>query len=79
MVNRVSMLLAIWRKLIREADLTVLVTKRQKEPGTGERWRLRFHNHNARFPSSSVSVFEISKSRFLTLEEIHFNYQLPTR
>jgi len=64
MVNSASTPVAMWRKLIKEADLTILRIKRQQEPGTGEKWRLRFHGHNARFPSSSVSVFEISKVSF---------------
>jgi hypothetical protein len=36
-VNSASTPLAIWRKLIKEADLTVLRIKRQEEPGTGEK------------------------------------------
>jgi hypothetical protein len=42
MVNSASTPLAMWRKLIKEADLAVLKAKRQQEPRTGEKWRLRF-------------------------------------
>jgi len=54
-------LLQWWRKLIKEADLTVLSAKRLEDPRNKEKWRLRFHNHNTRFPSSSISVFDVSK------------------
>ncbi len=47
MVNSASTPLAMWRKLIKEADLTVLSAKRLEDPGNKEKWRLRFHNHNA--------------------------------
>ena len=61
MVNSASTLLAMWRKLVKEADLTVLKAKRKQEPRAGDKWRLRFHNHNARMPTSSTAIFEISK------------------
>jgi hypothetical protein len=61
MVNSASTPLAMWRKLIKEADLIVLSAKRLEDPRNKEKWRLRFHNHNARFPSSSISVFDVSK------------------
>jgi hypothetical protein len=61
MVNSASTPLAMWRKLIKEADLTGQSAKRLEDPRNKEKWRLRFHNHNARFPSSSVSVFDVSK------------------
>jgi hypothetical protein len=65
MVNSASTPLAMWRKLIKEAGFTVLNVKRAQECGNKEKWRHRFHNHNARFPSSSVDVFEVSKVSFL--------------
>lgn len=65
MVNSAGTPLAMWRKLIKDADLTVLNVKRAQECGNKEKWRLRFHSHNARFPSSSVGVFEVSKVSFL--------------
>lgn len=61
MLNSASTVLAAWRALIKEADLTVLRDKRLEEPTSGDKWRLRFHNYNAKPPSSSISVFEISK------------------
>lgn len=61
MLNSASTVLAAWRALIKEADLTVLRDKRREEPISGDKWRLRFHNYNAKPPSSSISVFEISK------------------
>jgi hypothetical protein len=64
MLNSATTVLAMWRKLVKEADLTVLREKRQREPGTADKWRLRFHNHNARFPTSSTTIFDVSKVRF---------------
>lgn len=61
MLNSASTVLAAWRALIKEANLTVLRDKRREEPTSGDKWRLRFHNYNAKPPSSSISVFEISK------------------
>jgi hypothetical protein len=61
MLNSASMVLAMWRKLVKEADLTVLKAKRQQEPRAGEKWRLRFHGHTARMPTSSIAIFEISR------------------
>jgi hypothetical protein len=61
MVNSASTPLAMSRKLIKEGDLTVLGSKRLEDPRNKEKWRLRFHNHNARFPSSSISVLDGSK------------------
>jgi hypothetical protein len=37
MVNSASTPLVMWRKLIKEADLTVLKIKRQQEPRTGKK------------------------------------------
>lgn len=59
-LNNASTVLAMWRKL-EEADLTVLKAKRQQEPRAGNKWRLRFHGHNARLPTSSIAIFEISR------------------
>jgi hypothetical protein len=61
MLNIASSVLAAWRALIKEADLTVLHEKRLRESNPGDKWRLRFHNYNAKPPSSSIGVFEISK------------------
>lgn len=61
MVDSASTPLAMWRKLIKKAGLTVLRVKRLEDPRNKEKWRLRFHNHNVRFPSSSISVFDVSK------------------
>lgn len=61
MLNCASSVLAAWRALVKEADLTVLKEKRVQEPTSGDKWRLRFHSYNAKPPSSSISVFEISK------------------
>jgi hypothetical protein len=40
MVNSASTVLAMWRKLVKEADLTVLKAKRHQEPRAGDKWRL---------------------------------------
>ena len=40
MVNSASTLLAMWRKLVKEADLTVLKAKRKQDPRAGDKWRL---------------------------------------
>lgn len=61
MLNSASLVLAAWRALIKEADLTVLHEKRLRESNSGDKWRLRFHNYNAKPPSSSIGVFKISK------------------
>jgi hypothetical protein len=61
MVNSASTVLAMWRKLVKEADLTVLKAKRKQEPWAGDKWRLRFHGHTARSPTSSIATFEISR------------------
>jgi hypothetical protein len=61
MLNSASTVLAMWRKLVKEADLTVLEAKRKQEPRAGDKWRLRFHDHNARMPTSSTAIFEISR------------------
>lgn len=61
MLNSATTVLAMWRKLVKEADLTVLRARRQQQPGTADRWRLRFHNHNARFPTSSTAIFDVSR------------------
>jgi hypothetical protein len=61
MLNSASTVLAMWRKLVKEADLTVLEAKRKQEPQAGDKWRLRFHDHNARMPTSSTAIFEISR------------------
>ena len=60
-LNSASTVLAMWRKLVKEADLTVLEAKRKQEPRSGDKWRLRFHGHNARMPTSSITIFEISR------------------
>ena len=60
MLNHASSLLAMWRKLIKEADMTVLKTKRQQEPAKSDVWRLRFHDHKARLPRSSATTYDIS-------------------
>lgn len=65
MVNSASTPLAMRRKLVEEADLTVRNVKRAHECRNKEKWRLGFHSHNARFPSSSVGTFEASKVSFL--------------
>jgi hypothetical protein len=36
MLNSASTVLAMWRKLVKEADLTVLEAKREQEPGSGD-------------------------------------------
>jgi hypothetical protein len=61
MLNCASSVLAAWRALVKEADVTVLNNKRLQEPNAGDKWRLRFHSYNAKPPSSSISIFEISK------------------
>jgi hypothetical protein len=61
MVNSASTALAMWRKLVKEADLTVLEAKRRQEPRAGDKWRLRFHGHTARMPTSSTATFEVSR------------------
>jgi hypothetical protein len=61
MVNSASTVLAMWRALVKEADLTVLKAKRTQEPRANNKWKLRFHDHNARMPTSSTAIFEISK------------------
>ncbi|KAF2277290.1 uncharacterized protein EI97DRAFT_441364 [Westerdykella ornata] len=61
MLNSASTVLAAWCALIKEADLMVLRDKRQEEPTSDDKSRLRFRNYNAKPPSSSISVFEISK------------------
>jgi hypothetical protein len=58
MLNCASSVLAAWRALVKEAALR---SKRAQEPSPGDKWRLRFHNYNAKPPSSSIGVFEISK------------------
>ena len=65
MLNSATTLLGMWRKLVKEADLTVLKEKRQREPGDQDRWRLRFHAQNARYPSSSSTTYEVSQVRAL--------------
>ena len=65
MLNCVSLILAAWRALAKEADLPVLNEKRKQEPTLGDKWRLRFHNYNAKPPSLSISVFKISKVSIL--------------
>jgi hypothetical protein len=37
MVNSASTLLVMWRKLVKEADLTVLKAKRKQEPRAGDK------------------------------------------
>jgi hypothetical protein len=61
MLNYASLVLAVWRGLVKEADLTVLKEKRIEEPTSRDKWRLQFHSYNAKLPSSSISVFKISK------------------
>ena len=61
MLNSANSVLAMWRALVKEADLTVLKEKRQQEPKRSDKWRLRFHNYNARQPTSSIATFDISK------------------
>jgi hypothetical protein len=61
MLNCASSVLAAWPALIKEADLTVLREQRLQEPISEDKWRLPFYIYNARPPSSSISVFEISK------------------
>lgn len=61
MVNSASTVLAMWRKLVKEAGLTVLKAKRHQEPRAGDKWRLRFHGHTARMPTSSIATFAISR------------------
>ena len=61
MINSASTVLVAWRVLIKEADLRVLRDQRRQEPTSGDKWRPQFHNHNAKPPSSLISVFEISK------------------
>jgi hypothetical protein len=61
MLNSASTVLAMWRKLVKEADLTVLKAKRRQEPQAGEKWRLRFHGHTTRTPESSAATYGISK------------------
>jgi len=56
-----SSILAAWRPLVKEADLTVLGEKRKQEPALRDKWRLQFYIYNAKPPSLSISVFEISK------------------
>lgn len=61
MLNCASSILAAWRALIKEPDLTVLHEKRLREPDSGDEWRLRFHNYSAKPSSLWMGVFEISK------------------
>jgi hypothetical protein len=65
MVNSANTVLAMWRGLVKEADLTVLAKRRHEEPMRADMWRLRFHNYNARHPTSSIATFDISKVSFL--------------
>lgn len=60
-LNSASTVLGMWRQLVKEADETVLQTKRREEYGTGAKWRLRFLDHNAKLPASSPAVFEVSR------------------
>jgi hypothetical protein len=64
MLNSATTVLSMWRKLVKEADLTILKEKREREPGTADKWRLGFHNYNARFPTSSTAIFDMLKVRF---------------
>jgi hypothetical protein len=68
MVNSASTVLAMWRKLVKEADQTVLEAKRRQQIGPGDKWRLRFHGHNARFTSSSNVIFEVSTVSLILLK-----------
>jgi hypothetical protein len=68
MVNSASTLLEMWRKLVKEADLTVLKDKRHEEPQAADKWRLRFHGHgtgNGRAPTYSATSWEISQVRYM--------------
>jgi hypothetical protein len=64
MLNCASSVLAMWRKLVKEADVTVLRAKRQEQPSNAEKYRLRFFSHTATSPKSSVSTFDISLVSF---------------
>jgi hypothetical protein len=58
-VNSANTLLNVWRCLVAQADSTVLLAKRQKDPSNRDTWRLKFLDHTNR--QGHGPVFEISK------------------
>jgi hypothetical protein len=60
MLNCASSVLAMWRKLVKEADLTVMKAKRHEQHSKTDKYRLQFFSHTATVPKSSVLTFDIS-------------------
>jgi hypothetical protein len=66
-VNHASTVMSMWRTLVKEADLSVLETKRQQDHENRYRWRLRFQNCRSpdnkglNLPESLDMVHEISQ------------------
>jgi len=67
-INSATTVLAMWRSLVKEADITVLAAERAKHPREAGVLRLRFNSYNAQRPSSSVLVWDISKVGLLRSE-----------
>lgn len=64
MLNCASSVLAMWRKVVKEADITVLKVKREQEPIHAEKWRLRFFGHTSRTLKFSLSSYDTSVVSF---------------
>ena len=58
-VTSANTLLNVWRCLIAQADATVLLDQRRKDPSNKDTWRLKFLDHTNR--KGHGPVFEISK------------------
>lgn len=44
-INHVTLLLDMWRGLVKMADQTILAKLRRLEPSTSKKWRLRFNTY----------------------------------
>ncbi len=66
-LNSAATVLGMWRSLVKEADLTVLAKRRQRDPSAAAKWKLRYQTPNPRFSSSADTAFEVTQVRFLRL------------